>query len=92
MIPAQARYSWPFKVHDTVDVISDSTNAVVANITTEYAAGAGVAYGVAYDSGKGEIFVTHAGVNTVTVISDTTNTVVANVPVGNTPEDLAYDS
>ena len=53
---------------------------------------AGVAFGVAYDSGKGEIFVTHAGVNNVTVISDTTNAVVATVPVGNTPEDLAYDS
>ena len=52
----------------------------------------GVAYGVAYDSGKGEIFVTHAAVNAVTVISDSTNAVVANVTVGLTPEELAYDS
>ena len=65
---------------------------MVATIPTEYPPQAGVAYGVAYDSGKGEIFVTHAGVNTVTVISDTTNAVVANITVGNTPEDLAYDS
>ena len=78
--------------YDAVDVISDSTNAVVANITTEFPPQAGVAFGVAYDPGKGEIFVTHAGVNNVTVISDTTNAVVATVPVGNTPEELAYDS
>ncbi len=76
----------------TVSVISDSTNAVVANITLGNGAGRGVAYGVAYDSGKGEIFVTNAGVNAVSVISDTTNAVVANITVGLTPEELAYDS
>ena len=65
---------------------------MVATVPTQYAAGAGVAYGVAYDSGKGEIFVTHAGVNAVTVISDITNAVVANITVGLHPYDVAYDS
>jgi YVTN family beta-propeller protein len=65
---------------------------VVATIPTQYEQGAGVAYGVAYDLAKAEIFVTHSGVNTVTVISDSTNTIIANISVGLTPEELAYDS
>ncbi len=48
--------------------------------------------GVAYDSGKGEIFVANAGSNTVSVISDSTNAAVANVTVGNRPAGVAYDS
>src|SRR5438128_1114719 len=48
--------------------------------------------GVAYDSGKGEIFVTIPGPDTVSVISDSTNTVVATVPVGSFPNGVAYDS
>ena len=48
--------------------------------------------GVAYDSGKGEIFVANCGSNTVSVISDSTNTVVATIPVGDCPYNLAYDS
>ena len=52
---------------------------------------------LAYDSGKGEIFVTDgSGTNTVSVISDGTNgqanTVVATVTVQNAPSGLAYDS
>jgi YVTN family beta-propeller protein len=45
---------------------------------------------VAYDSGKGEIFVIASG--RVSIISDNTNTVVATVAVGQTPDCLAYDS
>jgi DNA-binding beta-propeller fold protein YncE len=48
-----------------VSVISDVTNAVVATITV----GSGP-LGVAYDGGKGEIFVANSGSNTVSVISD----------------------
>jgi len=52
-------------------------------------------FGVAYDSGKGEIFVTDAGPswagNTVSIISDSTNTVVATVSVGSDPIGVAYD-
>lgn len=48
--------------------------------------------GVAYDSGKGEIFVTNLGDGTVSVISDETNTVIATIKVGRYPRGLAYDS
>jgi YVTN family beta-propeller protein len=48
--------------------------------------------GVAYDSAKGEIFVTNGQDNTVSVISDSTNTVVATIPVGAYPYGVAYDS
>src|SRR5256712_779603 len=47
---------------------------------------------VAYDSGKGEVFVTDKGSNAVSVISDTTNAVVASIPVGSSPFGVAYDS
>ena len=48
--------------------------------------------GVAYDSGKGEVFVANSGSNSVSVISDSSNTVVATVTVGTSPWGLAYDS
>ena len=74
-----------------VSVISDSNNKVVATIPVGYDPA-----GVAYDSGKGEIFVaTEANYPTFTgvwVISDSNNTVIANIPVGNSPEGVAYDS
>ena len=47
---------------------------------------------VAYDSGKGEIFVTNNGGNNVSVISDSSNRVVASIPVGYAPDGVAYDS
>ena len=49
-------------------------------------------YGAAYDSGKGEVFVTNEGSDTVSVISDSTNTVVATVPMRYAPYAIAYDS
>jgi YVTN family beta-propeller protein/parallel beta-helix repeat protein len=49
-------------------------------------------FGIAYDSGKGEVFVTNYGSNTVSVISDSTNAVVATVSVGTEPFGVAYDS
>jgi len=48
--------------------------------------------GVAYDSGKGEIFVTNYESNTVSVISDSNNQVVSTVAVGVRPDRIAYDS
>ena len=49
-------------------------------------------YYAAYDSGKGEVFVTNEGVATVSVISDSTNAVVATVPMRFSPDAIAYDS
>ena len=48
--------------------------------------------GIAYDSAKGEIFVTNGEDNTTSIISDNTNTVVATIPVGGYPYGVAYDS
>jgi YVTN family beta-propeller protein len=49
-------------------------------------------WAVAYDSGKGEIFVTNSASNNVSVINDATNAVVANIPVDKKPLAAVYDS
>ena len=81
---------------NTVSVISDSTNAVVANVTV-----GDDPLGIAYDAGKGEMFVVDHGAyadngnpaSTVSVISDSTNTVVASIPIGNNAQSgIAYDA
>ena len=69
----------------TVSVISDSNNAVVANLTVGNDPTV-----VAYDSGVGEIFVGNSG--SVSVISDSSNTVVATIPAGTSSSGMAYDS
>src|SRR5580658_8645778 len=46
---------------------------------------------LAYDSGKGEVFVTNYGSNNVSVFNVTTDAVVANIPVGSAPTAAAYD-
>ena len=75
---------------DTVSVISDKTNAVIATVPMRFAP-----YALAYDSAKGEIFVANGNaqttLGTVSVISDSTNTVVANITVGTDPGGIAYD-
>jgi len=75
-------------------VVSGSTNQVVANVTSR---SWWVPWGVAYDSAKGEIFLTDAGngqnvFGGVRVISDSNNTVTASVGVGSFPREMAYDS
>jgi YVTN family beta-propeller protein len=74
-------------VNGSVSVISDSTNKVVATIPVGEQP-----RGVAYDSGKGEIFVADFFSYNVSVINDRTDKVVATIPVGNYPWGLAYDS
>src|SRR2546426_11350730 len=64
-------------------------------IPGNFLAGNGAApFAVAYDGGKGEVFVANPGgaaSNSVTVISDATNAVVAIIPVGSNPQGVAYD-
>jgi YVTN family beta-propeller protein len=74
---------------NTVSIISDSNNTVVANVTVGSSP-----YGMAYDSSKGEVFVFNEGDNTVSVINDTSDTVIANVTgVTATPfSTIAYDA
>jgi len=71
-----------------IQVISDSTNQQVADITalTQYA---GPPYNMAYDSGKGEIWVADA--TGAYAISDATNQVVANVTDTNGLDLAAFD-
>ena len=61
---------------DTVSVISDSTNTVVA--TVPLPAGSSP-FGAAYDPAKGEVFVTNIHANTVSVISDGTRSTTTSV-------------
>ena len=72
--------------NNTVSVISDATNNVVAIIPV-----GGYPYGLAYDSGTNEIFVTNSESDAVSVISDNSNSVVATVPVGLKTLGAAYD-
>jgi YVTN family beta-propeller protein len=53
-----------------------------------------VPVGVAYDNGRGEVFVTNtqSSDNNVSIISDSSNKVVAAVAVGTSAESVAYDS
>ena len=72
-----------------IQVISDSTNQQVADVTalTQYA---GNPFNLAYDSNKGEIWVADA--TGAYAISDATNTIVANVSDTNGLELAAFDS
>jgi YVTN family beta-propeller protein len=70
----------------TVSIISDRTNTVVGSIKV-----GSFPCGVAYDSGKNEIFVANQASGTVSVISDKTNIVIANITVGSQPFALVYD-
>ena len=77
------------------DVISATTNAPVATLIIPETGSYGPA-GIAYDSGKHEIFIANSSDNTVKVISDSTDTVIATVPVGipvgKVPMGIVYDS
>jgi len=82
---------WPLATHGVLSVISDSSNTVVANISLGSLPQT-TGFQLAYDSGKGEMFVSVSVNNSVSVVSDATNSVVATVKVGNAPMGLAYDS
>jgi YVTN family beta-propeller protein len=70
-------------------VISDSTNAVVATVATQYPWAAGSAF----DPGRNFVLVANGvGNGSAAVISDRTNTVVENITTGSGPGGVAYDS
>ena len=52
----------------------------------------GAPYGVAYDSGRAEVFVVNSSAGTVVVLSDSSYTVRATVTVGHSPYRDIYDS
>ena len=69
------------------DASSNASKAVAATIIEGCAP-----YGVAYDSGKGEVFVANGGSNYVSLISDSSNTIVTTIKVGYDSGGVAYDS
>jgi YVTN family beta-propeller protein len=84
---------------DTITIISDINNCVVATIDLNYTSTYSVYdhFGISsivYDSGKGELFVSNYVSGYVSVISDSTREVVATIPLGNDPypASLIYDS
>ncbi len=84
----------PYSSIGTISIIHDTDNNIVASIqlTSAQLNKGYSSYCLAYDSGKGEIFVSIAAADTVLVISDTTNLVVANISVGSVPTGIVYDS
>ncbi|HEV2172700.1 MAG TPA: hypothetical protein VGR71_03990, partial [Nitrospira sp.] len=72
---------------NTVSVIADANNSVVATVRV------GIdPFALVYDASKGEVFVANNGNSSLSVISDSSDSVVATVPVGSGPIGLAYDS
>jgi len=77
----------PYAVSNTISVISDNTNTVVANIKVGNSP-----EGITYDSTKNEIFVTNLDSETISVISDKSNTVIKTLTMSQYPYAIAYDS
>jgi YVTN family beta-propeller protein len=94
-VPANtASGTYTVTVTSTSNTLSHSTTVtvtVVATIPVDYNSDS-LPVGIAYDSGKGEIFVTNSGNGIVYVISDATNTIIKTVTVGSGPVGIAYDS
>jgi YVTN family beta-propeller protein len=90
----------------TVSVVADSSNSVVSTIDVPGLNNPGFKespspQGIAYDSGKGELFIANLYGDCITVISDATNAVVTTIDLGNdsedgglgvSPESVVYDS
>jgi YVTN family beta-propeller protein len=71
-----------------VQVLSATTTAVLATVAVGNSS-----YGIAYDSGLGEVFVSNPESGNVSVISTATNKVVATIGLPlEYPEQLVYDS
>jgi YVTN family beta-propeller protein len=72
---------------NSVYVISDSTNQVVATIEVGPSPNC-----VAYDSSDGSIFESNYNSTSLSVVSDNNNTVIATVPLQKQPQGIAFDS
>ena len=72
-------------------VLSGATVAHGLGVTSTIKVG-GAPWGVAYDSGKAEVFVVNSAAGTVMVLSDSSYAVLATVTVGASPYRDVYDS
>ena len=84
----------------TVAVISDRNNTVIANVNFGRQYVPRLPLGMAYDSGKGEVFICDSGYNTITgystqghvfVVSDSNNSAITTINVAS-PQNAVYDS
>lgn len=73
-----------------VEVVSDARSAVVDRISTG-ASGSSLPTAIAYDPSLGAIAVTDQDANTLDIISLQSYAIVASVPVGETPDSVAFD-
>ncbi len=82
-------------VSGRLSIVNDTSNTVVASVSLSGGICGGTA-GLAYDSGRGQIFATVCSDlldgGEVAVVNDTSNSVVATVPVNGEPIGAAYDS
>lgn len=85
-VPAMGEFGAPAASRSPASTPTPGTAKVVASVSVGT-----TPYGVAYDAGRGEVFVTNGGSNDVSVISDRTNKIVATVSVGATPSAATYD-
>jgi len=67
-------------------VVNDTNDTVVSTVSVGPTPDA-----VAYDAGRGELFVANRGTDNVSVVSAASDTVVATIPVGAAPTAEAYD-
>ncbi|MGD0070912.1 MAG: YncE family protein [Candidatus Bathyarchaeia archaeon] len=75
--------------NNSVSVISDKTNSVVATISVPLGT---YTPSLAYDSAKGVIFTANYSNNSTSIISDSTHTVIETVQLGTNPGKIAYNS
>jgi YVTN family beta-propeller protein len=84
---------WRFLVFIFIVIFACSlANSVHAIGVTHTITVGGAPWGVAYDSGKGEIFVVNSAADTVLVLSDSSYALLKTVTVGQTPYRDIYDS
>lgn len=93
-LPVGVAYIQPYgeifvanEVSNTVSVVSDSTNAVVATISVGTNP-----YWVTYDPANQNVYVSNYGSSSVSVINTATNTVTSTIAVGSEPMGMTLDA
>jgi YVTN family beta-propeller protein len=76
---------------NSTSVISETSNTVVANITSTSTCALSFPSGVGVDPNTNRVYVTNKGTNSVCVINGSTNTFLANIRVGNGPTAVAVN-
>jgi YVTN family beta-propeller protein len=72
---------------NNVEVINDSTNRLITNISA-----GNQPYGLAYDGQLGEMIIADFRSNDISIVNDTSDAVIATVLVGAAPNEAVFDS